>query len=157
MTGESPHARSDDGFTLVELLVTILIVALLAAIAIPSFLNERGKASDAGAKSTLRQIATAMQTYATDHEGSFACGDSSACASAVGGIENAIPLGGVSFSGPGGNPTADVYRVTLTSSAGRTFWLQTTASAGTTDRGCDIGSASSAGGCRLSGGTSGRW
>ncbi|HEY3190168.1 MAG TPA: prepilin-type N-terminal cleavage/methylation domain-containing protein [Solirubrobacteraceae bacterium] len=59
--------QGDEGFTLVELLVVILIIGILAAIAIPSFLNQKGKGEDAAAKSSAREIATAMETYYTDN------------------------------------------------------------------------------------------
>src|SRR4051794_27163843 len=59
--------NSDEGFTLVELLVVILIIGILAAIAIPSFLNQKGKGEDAAAKSSAREAATAQETYYTDN------------------------------------------------------------------------------------------
>ncbi|HEY5529884.1 MAG TPA: prepilin-type N-terminal cleavage/methylation domain-containing protein [Thermoleophilia bacterium] len=52
--------RSRRGFTLIELLV-VIIVAILALIAIPTFLGQRQKAQDAAAKSLIRTAATAIE------------------------------------------------------------------------------------------------
>jgi prepilin-type N-terminal cleavage/methylation domain len=60
------RTNEEKGFTLIELLVVILIIGILAAIAIPSFLNQRGKATDAKYKSAARTAQTAMETYFTD-------------------------------------------------------------------------------------------
>jgi type IV pilus assembly protein PilA len=65
------RSQSESGFTLVELLVVMLILGLLAAIAIPSFFNQRDKARDSDAKSSVRTAQTAIETYATDHGGSY--------------------------------------------------------------------------------------
>ncbi|WP_421733824.1 prepilin-type N-terminal cleavage/methylation domain-containing protein [Cellulomonas sp.] len=58
--------EKDQGFTLIELLVVIIIIGILAAIAIPVFLNQRKKAVDASIKSDLRTVANELETYATD-------------------------------------------------------------------------------------------
>lgn len=62
------RAKDERGFTLIELLVVILIIGILAAIAIPAFLNQRGKGYDANAKSAARTAQTAEETYNTDHD-----------------------------------------------------------------------------------------
>jgi type IV pilus assembly protein PilA len=62
------RAQDEKGFTLIELLVVILIIGILAAIALPAFLNQREKAQDANAKSAVRTAQTAMETYYTDHQ-----------------------------------------------------------------------------------------
>jgi type IV pilus assembly protein PilA len=59
--------ENEEGFTLIELLVVIIIIGILAAIAIPVFLNQRKKGYDAGVKSDLRNAATAEETYLTDY------------------------------------------------------------------------------------------
>jgi type IV pilus assembly protein PilA len=62
------RAQDEKGFTLIELLVVILIIGILAAIALPAFLNQRGKAQDTEAKSQVRTMQTAMETYYTDEQ-----------------------------------------------------------------------------------------
>ena len=60
--------QDEKGFTLIELLVVILIIGILAAIALPAFLNQREKAQDSTAKSDVRTAQTAMETYYTDNQ-----------------------------------------------------------------------------------------
>ena len=63
--------RDERGFTLIELLVVILIIAILAAIAIPVFLNQRKKGWTSQVESALKNGATAEESYATGANGKY--------------------------------------------------------------------------------------
>ncbi len=59
-------AKREAGFTLIELLVVVAIIGILAAIAIPVFLNQRNSARDASVKADLNTTAKALETYYTN-------------------------------------------------------------------------------------------
>jgi type IV pilus assembly protein PilA len=63
--------RDEPGFTLIELLVVCLIIGILAALIIPSFLNQKSKAMNAQAKVMARTAETAAETLATDDDGLY--------------------------------------------------------------------------------------
>lgn len=70
-----PQSKQDKGFTLIELLVVVVIIGILAAVAIPVFLNQRQKAVDSGLKSDLKNAATAIESYVVDNPQSPVPGD----------------------------------------------------------------------------------
>src|SRR3954464_9960776 len=79
--------NGEEGFTLIELLVVILIIGIVAAIAIPSFLNQKSKGEDSKAKADARTTQTALETWYTDNQ-NYDCGSTSAlCVTALKNIE----------------------------------------------------------------------
>lgn len=62
---------NNQGFTLVEIMIVVAIIALLAAIAIPNLISAKRTANEAAAKATVRTIATSAETFATANDGSY--------------------------------------------------------------------------------------
>jgi type IV pilus assembly protein PilA len=137
------RAGDERGFTLIELLVVILIIGILAAVAIPAFLNQRGKAYDAAAKSQVKTAQTAEETYATDHNGTYTSNKSDLTA-----IEPTLgDTGtGASITTVTGNSTIGYTLTSTAASTGDAFTLKD--ASGTVTRTCAAGSGGgSPGGC----------
>jgi type II secretion system protein G len=126
-------AREESGFTLVELLVVMLILGLLAAIAIPSFFNQRDKARDADAKEMVRTAQTAMETYATDNGGSYLGAKVDGTPGSLQSIESTLNDAGARLTLPAA-ATADTYTVQVASTAGNLFQISRAADGTTTQR-----------------------
>ena len=137
------RAEDEKGFTLIELLVVILIIGILAAIAIPAFLNQRGKAYDASAKSQVRTAQTAMETYATDNNGDY----SGATLAGLQAIEPTLKdTGSATLGTPGGLSATGYQLVSTAKVTGDKFTI--TDSAGVVARTCSAGSGGGTpGGC----------
>jgi type IV pilus assembly protein PilA len=71
--------ENERGFTLIELLVVILIIAILAAIAIPVFLRQREKGWRAQVQSALKNAATAVESFSIEANGNFSNIAGAAC------------------------------------------------------------------------------
>jgi type IV pilus assembly protein PilA len=147
------RTQSEKGFTLIELLVVILIIGILAAIAIPSFLNQRSKGNDAEAKSVAVTAAEAMETCATDNNGSYAAAGSPCNEAALTAIEPTLQDAAARLTVAS---TANTYTITVFSNrdgANTASFVLARAAGGTTARTCTTTGVDK-GGCS---GATGTW
>jgi type IV pilus assembly protein PilA len=127
------RAQDEKGFTLIELLVVILIIGILAAIALPAFLNQRGKAQDTDAKTVARTAQTAMETWYTD-ERDYAATEAQLAEIEPALLESADELEITSGVADDANGT---YTVTVTSETENDFTITKNADA-TVERECTV-------------------
>jgi type IV pilus assembly protein PilA len=162
------RAQGQEGFTLIELLVVILIIGILAAVAIPTFLNQKGKANDANVKSDITATQTAEETYFTGNQLYIAQNPSSnaaliaiepTLANAFGQdtlnvVTPATSIDGYTVVTTPTSTTANSYYISALSKSGVTFVLVHSAD-GTLSRVCAVPSGVNSSGCNLTSGTSG--
>jgi type IV pilus assembly protein PilA len=87
--------RENKGFTLIELMVVVLIIAILIAIAIPTFLGARTKAQDRASQADLRQSLLTAKAYYTDQETFGTVGNDAANAAAYQALEPSLTFDAV--------------------------------------------------------------
>jgi type IV pilus assembly protein PilA len=126
----------DEGFTLIELMVVVGIIAILLAIAIPTFLASRGKAQDRSAQSSLRNTLTAAKSLYTDSQ-DYSTVTQTAMQTAepsltYGASSSTASTGPTNVSLNGGSTGSKIFYAAALSSSGVCYYIKDDINAGTT-------------------------
>lgn len=65
---ETSELRGKRGFTLIEMMIVVAIIAILVGLLVPNFIRARAQAQTAACEANLKEIATAVELYQTDHD-----------------------------------------------------------------------------------------
>ena len=135
------RARDEQGFSLTEVLVVLIVIGVLAAIALPMFIGQRGKGQDASAQSNARNMVSALESCHTNTSSYASCDSSQdvvASGISTGTGNNQVNLATLASNG---------YTIVAKSASGNNFTIAKTGS-GAATRTC---STTSNGACPASG------
>lgn len=145
----SKFRNDESGFTLIELLVVVLIIGILAAIALPTFLGQQAKGQDSESKSNARNLVSHVESCFADTQDYASCTTTADTSLGSTGL-NVVTSAPAPKSDQVQVTTASGgYTVTAASKSGNTFSISKSGSTGLTSRSCTTNNGGTTkGGCK---------